>query len=69
VKANRLRKDDEKIPDWCPLQLRHSRATEVRKQYGLDGCQYILGHKNAQVSEVYSERDLGFAVRIARESG
>lgn len=69
AKANRLREDDAKIPDWCPLQLRHSRATEVRKQYGLDGCQYILGHKNAQVSEIYSERDLGFAVQIARESG
>jgi integrase len=69
VKANRTRKEEEKIPDWCPLQLRHTRATEVRKQYGLDSAQTYLGHKNADVTQIYAERDLSAAVRIARESG
>ena len=26
------------IPHWFPLQLRHNRATEVRRDYGLDAC-------------------------------
>ena len=68
--ANRKRKEDEpKIPAWYPLQLRHTRATEVRRKYGLDGAQSALGHKNADVTQVYAERNLELAVRIAKETG
>lgn len=57
------------IPKWYPLQLRHTRATEVRRQYGLDGAQSALGHKNADITQVYAEKNLELAVRIARETG
>jgi len=67
--ANKKRKPDEKIPKWYPLQLRHTRATEVRKSYGLDGAQAALGHKNADVTQVYAEKNLAVAVRIAKETG
>jgi integrase len=67
--ANKKRKPDEKIPKWYPLQLRHTRATEVRKSYGLDGAQAALGHKNADVTQVYAEKNLQVAVRIAKETG
>lgn len=68
--ANRKRREDEdKIPAWYPLQLRHTRATEVRRKYGLDGAQSALGHKNADVTQVYAERNLELAVRIAKETG
>jgi integrase len=68
--ANKNRKQDEpQIPDWCPLQIRHTRATEVRKRYGLDGAQSALGHKNADVTQVYAEKNLELAVKIARETG
>jgi integrase len=67
--ANKNRKPDEQIPNWYPLQLRHTRATEVRKSYGLDGAQAALGHKNADVTQVYAEKNLQAAVRIARETG
>ncbi len=43
------------IPHWTPLQLRHSAATEVRKAFGLEAAQQVLGHKHAAVSEVYAE--------------
>ena len=68
--ANKRRKENEpEIPVWFPLQLRHTRATEVRRQYGLDGAQSALGHKNANVTEVYAEKNLELAVRIAKETG
>jgi len=57
------------VPDWHPHQLRHTRATEVRKRYGLEGAQVALGHQSANVTEVYAERNLELAIRIARESG
>ncbi len=42
---------------WAPNRLRHTRATEVRKQFGLEAAQVILGHAKADVTQVYAERD------------
>ena len=44
-------------------------ATEVRKRYGVEGAQLALGHSKANITEVYAERDLEFAKRIARKTG
>lgn len=70
-KANRQRDKNGQppIPHWCPLQLRHSRATEIRKRYGIEAAQVSLGHVRADVTQVYAERNLEAAVRIARETG
>jgi integrase len=57
------------VPHWHPNQLRHLHATEVRKRYGLEGAQVALGHSKADVTQVYAERDLALAERIAREVG
>ncbi len=67
--ANKERPDDEQIPAWFPLQLRHSRATEIRKRFGLEAAQVALGHKRADVTQVYAERNLEEAMRVAREIG
>ncbi|MFN0018402.1 MAG: tyrosine-type recombinase/integrase [Pirellulaceae bacterium] len=67
--ANRKRKADEQVPHWYPLQLRHSRATEVRKAFGLEAAQVSLGHAHANVTEVYAEKNLELAVEIARRTG
>lgn len=68
--ANRKIKDDAaKIPAWYPLQIRHTRATEVRRQYGLDGAQSALGHKNADITQIYAEKNHELAKRIAKETG
>jgi integrase len=42
---------------WSPNQLRHTRATEIRRDHGLEACQVILGHSRADVTQVYAERD------------
>lgn len=54
---------------WSPNRLRHTAGTEVRKEFGLEGSQIILGHANAKVSEIYSERDYSKGVEIARKLG
>ena len=55
--------------DWTPNQLRHSAATDIRRQFGLEAVQVVLGHAHANVSEVYAERNLGLAAEIARKIG
>lgn len=42
---------------WHPNQLRHSRGTDIRREYGLEGSQVVLGHSRADVTQVYAERD------------
>jgi integrase len=68
-KLNKNRPADQQIPPWFPLQLRHSRATEVRKQFGLEAAQVALGHAHANTTEIYAERNLEAAVRVARAMG
>jgi len=58
------------IPAWHPHQLRHTYATAVRREYGLEAAQILLGHGSAQVTDaVYAERDLARAKRIAARIG
>lgn len=57
------------VPTWTPHQLRHNAATKVRKEHGLEAAQVILGHSNANVTQVYAERDLAKAMQAAKELG
>jgi integrase len=59
----------DSVRHWHPNQLRHGHGTEVRRRYGLEGAQVALGHSKADVTQVYAERDLALAERIAREVG
>jgi integrase len=54
---------------WAPNQLRHTHATEVRRRFGLEAAQVALGHSQAAVTQIYAERDLGLAVKVAAEIG
>ena len=54
---------------WAPNRLRHSAATEVRRQHGLEAAQAVLGHKSADVTQIYAERDLDKASRIMAQVG
>jgi hypothetical protein len=57
------------IPHWHPNQLRHSAATEIRKLFGLEAAQVILGHSRADVTQVYAERDSAKAIKVVRKIG
>ena len=54
---------------WNPNQLRHSYATKVRNEHGLEAAQVLLGHARADVTQVYAERDAELARRVAGEVG
>lgn len=57
------------VPHWHPNQLRHTFATQVRALHGLEAAQVLLGHARADVTQVYSERNLALAVRVAAAMG
>ncbi|QEL19512.1 site-specific integrase [Limnoglobus roseus] len=57
------------VPAWAPNQLRHLRGTEVRKAFGLEAAQVLLGHARADVTQVYAERDFALAAKVAAETG
>ena len=59
----------QKVHRWHPHQLRHSYATRVRKEFGLETAQILLGHTTADVTEIYAERDTERAVSVAAKTG
>ena len=43
---------------WHPHQLRHTAATIIRREFGLEAAQVALGHSSALITDaVYAERD------------
>ncbi len=57
------------VASWHPNQLRHLVGTEVRKMFGLDAAQAILGHERADVTQVYAELQLDKAAAAAAAMG
>jgi integrase len=57
------------IPHWHPHQLRHTAGTIIRKSFGVEAAQTILGHANLRATELYAESNLEEAVKIAAEMG
>ncbi|BBO35556.1 tyrosine-type recombinase/integrase [Lacipirellula parvula] len=57
------------IEHWAPNRLRHSYATRVRKECGLEAAQVALGHSSADVTQIYAERDLNYGIEVARRIG
>lgn len=58
-----------KVHDWSTNQLRHSRATELRKLIGIEKTSAILGHSNLPTTEIYAERDLQTIKIMAEKYG
>jgi integrase len=54
---------------WHPHQLRHSAATVLRKEYGIEVAKIILGHSTITATQVYAERDLETARKIVAKIG
>lgn len=57
--------DRAEVHRWSPNQLRHTAATAIRKQYGLEVAQVMLGHSKADVTQIYAERDASKGREIA----
>ena len=57
------------IPKWHPHQLRHNAGTFIRKEYGLEAAQLMLGHARADVTQIYAEIDQEKAIDLAEKIG
>lgn len=54
---------------WTPHQLRHSRGTEVREQFGLEAAQAVLGHASLAATQIYAKKRMELARDVAAKSG
>jgi integrase len=54
---------------WHPNQLRHTAATKIRRRYGAEAAQSVLGHAELSTTEIYAEKSLEVARQIMREIG
>jgi integrase len=57
------------IPHWAPNQLRHTKATEIRKKFGIDAARVVLGHRSPAITETYAELDTSKAQEIMSKLG
>jgi len=46
-----------KAHHWHPHQLRHTAATRIRKEYGVETARAVLGHASTTMTGLYAEID------------
>jgi integrase len=57
------------VPHWHPHQLRHSCATKLRREFGLDAARTVLGHQSPAVTALYAEADMAKATEVMGKRG
>jgi integrase len=57
------------VPHWHPNQLRHAKATEIRREAGLDAARVVLGHRSPAITETYAELDTAKAAEVMERLG
>lgn len=57
------------VSPWHPNQLRHSAATAIQQEFGLDAARAVLGHNDPKTTLIYAERNLKQAAEIAAKIG
>ena len=57
------------LPDWFPYQLRHTRLTEVRDEFGIEVASAVAGHSKIAQTEHYAEVSRTLGLRPALASG
>lgn len=58
-----------KVPRFCPHRLRHTAATKLREQFGLEAAQVMLGHSKMDMTELYAQKNVQAAVAVAAKIG
>ena len=58
-----------KISVWTPHWLRHNAATRLREQYGLEVAQVMLGHAKADMTQLYAQKNIVLAKKVAAKVG
>lgn len=57
------------VPMWSANQLRHATGTFIRKKFGLEAAQAVLGHERADVTQVYAEKNHQLARQVIASIG
>lgn len=57
------------VAAWSPNQLRHSAATRIRKEMGIEVAQAVLGHRKLETTQVYAEVNRERAVEAMERLG
>ena len=54
---------------WNPHRLRHSAGTSIRRQFGLEAAQTVLGHRTLSATQIYAEKHADTARQVAAQIG
>ncbi len=54
------------VEPWSPLQLRHSAATRLRAEAGLEAARLALGHSDSATTLIYAEADKERVLQLMR---
>lgn len=69
-KAKEVLPDSERLlPRWHPHQLRHTAATRLRKEFGIESARVILGHSSPTMTDLYAELDTAKAQDVMSKIG
>ncbi len=62
--ANAIRRAARKagVAHWHPHQLRHTAATVIRAEFGIEVARMILGHSSTTMTELYAEQNIRPAI-------
>jgi integrase len=61
--------EHELIPHWSPNRIRHTAATEIRRQFSIEHASTVLGHADVDTTAIYAERNLQLAKETALAMG
>ncbi|RKY08879.1 MAG: hypothetical protein DRP65_08525 [Planctomycetota bacterium] len=54
---------------WTPHQLRHTATTRAAKEFGIEIAKAATGHAHISTTQIYAERDLDAAMKVALKFG
>jgi integrase len=57
------------VPAFRPNRVRHTAGTRIRKAFGLEAAQVMLGHSRADVTQIYAEKNDELAGEVAKKIG
>jgi integrase len=61
--------DKAEVPVFTPNQLRHSLATRLRREFGLEATGAVLGHSDLSTSQIYAQKDAALASKVMGKIG
>ena len=65
----RANADDKKVQRFTPHRLRHTAATRIRKEIGLDSARAVLGERSLGMADEYAEIDAKLAEKAMAKFG